>query len=161
MGEAMSERGPVPPPGKSPEEIFDELLRDETQQERNRVLAIRWFRQVWNERRVETVDELFAANGIGHTEGGDQGPAEFKVARAGLLDAFPDLKLEVEDTAADADHVVVRWRVRANHKGNGLGIPATGRPVDFRGITWLTFKDGLIVEGWDSWNLGKLLESLR
>jgi hypothetical protein len=31
----------------------------------------------------------------------------------------------------------------------------------FRGMTWLTFKDGLIVEGWDLWNLGKLLESLQ
>lgn len=148
-------------PVRTPEQVFEELLRDETQQERNRALAIRWFRQVWNERRVETVDELFAPDGIGHTESGDQGPAEFKAARAGLLDAFPDIKVEVEDTAPDRDHVVVRWRARATHRGAGLGMPATNRSVDFRGMTWLTFEDGVIVEGWDSWNLGRLLESLR
>jgi hypothetical protein len=28
------------------------------------------------------------------------------------------------------DPVVVRWRARATHKGDGLGIPAIGRPVD-------------------------------
>jgi hypothetical protein len=28
-------------------------------------------------------------------------------------------------------------------------------------MTWHTFKNGVIVEGWDSWNLGGLLESLR
>jgi hypothetical protein len=43
----------------------------------------------------------------------------------------------------------------------GLGMLATARGVAFRGMTWLTFKNGLIVEGWDSWNLGRLLESLK
>lgn len=157
----MTAADPTPGPKKTPEEVFDQLLRDETEQERNRALAIRWFRQVWNERCVETVDELFSIDGIGHTEGGDQGPAQFKEARAGLLDAFPDIHLDVEDTAADRDHVVVRWRARGTHRGAGLGMPATDRPVDFRGMTWLVFKDGIIVEGWDSWNLGKLLESLK
>jgi steroid delta-isomerase-like uncharacterized protein len=131
------------------------------ERERNRALATRWFREVWNERREQTLDELFAANGIGHTENGDQGPAEFKAAREGLLNAFPDIQVEVEDTAADGDRVVVRWRARGTHLGAGLGLAATGRPVDFRGMTWLTFKNGLIVEGWDSWNLGRLLESLK
>jgi predicted ester cyclase len=131
------------------------------ERERNRALATRWFREVWNERREQTLDELFAANGIGHTENGDQGPAEFKAAREGLLNAFPDIQVEVEDTSADGDHVVVRWHARGTHLGGGLGLAPTGRPVDFRGMTWLTFKNGLIVEGWDSWNLGRLLESLK
>ena len=48
-------------------------------------------------------------------------------------------------TAADGDHVVVRWRVRGTHLGAGLGMPATGRPVNFRGMTWLIFKDGVII----------------
>ena len=30
--------------------------------ERNRALAIRWFRDVWNERREQTLDELLATN---------------------------------------------------------------------------------------------------
>jgi steroid delta-isomerase-like uncharacterized protein len=149
-------------PSKAPDEVRTRLLRDEGPAERNRALAIRWFRQVWNERRTETIDELFAADSIGHTEADDfRGPAGFKAGREALLDAFPDFQVEVEGTAADGDHVVVRWRARGTHRGAGLGMPSTGRAVEFRGMTWLTFKNGLIVEGWDSWNLGKLLESLR
>jgi predicted ester cyclase len=110
--------------------------------------------------RVSVV-KLSSSNAIGHTESGDQGPAQFKAAREGLLNAFPDIKVEVEGTAADGDHVIVRWHARATHLGPGLGLPATNRKVDFRGMTWLTFKNGVIVEGWDSWNLGRLLESLR
>jgi steroid delta-isomerase-like uncharacterized protein len=132
-----------------------------SESERNRALAKRWFQEVWNERRDQTLDELFAADAIGHTENGDQGREEFKTGRAGLLDAFPDMHVAVEDTSADGDHVVVRWRARGTHFGSGLGIPASGRPADFRGMTWLTFKNGVIVEGWDSWNLGRLLESLK
>jgi len=69
--------------------------------------------------------------------------------------------VEVEDTAADSDQVVVRWRAHGTHRGDGLGMPPTNRTVDFRGMTWLTFKNGVIVEGWDSWNLGRLLALLR
>ncbi len=135
--------------------------RDPAVGEINRALAVRWFREVWNERRTATIDELFAAGAIGHTEGGDQSPVEFKAAREALLNAFPDMRVDVEDTAADADRVVVRWRAHATHQGDGLGLPATGRRVTFRGMTWLTFAQGAIIEGWDSWNLGGLLESLR
>ena len=132
-----------------------------TRGEVNRVLAVRWFQQVWNDRRDETIDELFDSQGIGHMEGGDQDKAGFKTAREGLLNAFPDIHVKVEDTVADGDHVVVRWRARGTHKGAGLGLPQTNRKVEFRGMTWMTFRDGVIVEGWDSWNLGALLESLK
>jgi steroid delta-isomerase-like uncharacterized protein len=127
----------------------------------NRDLAIRWFREVWNERRHETIDELFAADGVGHMEGGDGTIADFKSARAGLLEAFPDFSVVVEDTVSEGDHVVVRWAATGTHQGRGLGIEATGRPVSFRGMTWLKFRNGKAVEGWDSWNLGGLLTSLR
>jgi len=56
----------------------------------NRALAVRWFHEVWGERRTETIDELFPPHAIGHTEVSDfQGPAEFKTGREALLDAFP------------------------------------------------------------------------
>jgi steroid delta-isomerase-like uncharacterized protein len=132
-----------------------------TQSEVNRNLAKRWFREVWNERRAETIDELFPPGGIGHMEGGDQDLAGFKEVRAALLNAFPDICVEVEDTLADGEQVAVRWRVTGTHRGDGLGPPATNRPVAFRGISWIVFKNGVIVEAWDSWNLGRLLESLR
>jgi len=65
-------------------------------------------------------------------------------------------------TAADGDRAVVRWHARGTHRGDGLGgMLPTNRKVDFRGMAWLTFRSGVIVEGWDSWNLGRLLESLR
>jgi steroid delta-isomerase-like uncharacterized protein len=128
----------------------------------NRQLAQRWFEEVWNTRNAKVVDELLSQDSVGHMEGGDvRGRTEFHAVRNTLLDAFPDLRITVEDTVAEADQVVVRWRVSATHKGAGLGFAATDRPVQFRGLTWLRFSNGLIVEGWDSWNEGALLQSLN
>ena len=115
--------------------------------ENNRDLATRWFREVWNERKPETIEELFAPGGIAHMAGGDGSIDDFKAAREGFLQAFPDFSVSVEETVAEGDHVVIRWRVTGTHRGPGLGMEATGRPVSFRGMTWMRFRDGKCVEG--------------
>ena len=130
--------------------------------ETNRRLAVRWMQEVWNERREGTIEELLAEGGVGHLEGVEtRGPAEFRRVRATLLSAFPDLRIAVDGTVAEGDSVVVRWSVTATHLGDGLGFPASLRAARFRGMTWLRFEGGRIVEGWDAWNQGALFEQLR
>ena len=130
--------------------------------ETNRALAKRWFQEVWNDRKADTIDELLSADAIGHMEGMEtRGTADFKKVREGLLDAFPDLRVIVEEIVAEGDNVVIRWRVNGSHHGHGLGFAPSGRAADFRGMTWLRFAGGRIVEGWDSWNQGALLQSLQ
>ena len=125
------------------------------------VLARRWFEEVWNERRPEAVDELMAADGVGHHEGVEtHGPTEFKEVRQQLLAAFPDIRISIEDVVGDDTQAVVRWRASARHRGELMGIKASGRDVDFPGMTWFRFRDGQVVEGWDSWNQGALLQKL-
>jgi len=130
--------------------------------DQNRALAIRWFEEVWNVRSEAIIDQMLGPQAVGHMEGIEVvGPAEFKKVRAKLLEAFPDLHVSVEATAADGDNVVVRWNATGTHRGSGLGIEATGAPVVFRGMTWFVMKAGRFAEGWDAWNQGALLESLR
>jgi steroid delta-isomerase-like uncharacterized protein len=126
-----------------------------------RALARRWFEEVWTPGGEPTIDALLSADSIGHMEGAEvRGPAAFKVMRAQLLGAFPDLAVRVEAIAADGDDAIVRWSVSASHEGDDLGIPATHQRVHFRGLTWLKFRDGRIVEGWDAWNQGALIQAL-
>lgn len=123
--------------------------------------ARNWFEEVWNQRRDATVRELLAPAAVCHMEGAELvGPDQFLQARTALLDAFPDIKVTVEATLAEGDDVVVRWSARATHRGDGLGMPASQRAVAFRGMTWMRFANGRIIEGWDSWNLGQLLQEL-
>lgn len=130
--------------------------------ESNAALAKQWFDEVWNRRSDTTVRALFHPEGVGHLEGMDiRGPDQFLAARNALLGTFSDLAVEVDATVSEEDDVVVRWSAKGTHDGGGLGIEATARPVSFGGMTWLRFANGRIVEGWDRWNVGGLLEQLR
>jgi steroid delta-isomerase-like uncharacterized protein len=130
--------------------------------ESNRALAVRWFEEGWNQRRPETVDELLMPEAMGYMEGVTiKGPEEFKQVRSTLLETFPDLRLTIEDTVCDGENVVTRWFATGTHRGGGLGIPATHAPVAFRGMTWHRFANGRIAEGWDAWNQGAVVETLR
>jgi steroid delta-isomerase-like uncharacterized protein len=121
----------------------------------------RWYKEVWKPGGESTVLELMAENIVGFMEGVDiHGRDQFLGERQRLLGAFPDLEIVVDDCIEEGAKTATRWHVTATHTGDGLGFPATGRRVSFRGMTWLEFTDGRIARGWDSWNLGGLLQSL-
>jgi SnoaL-like polyketide cyclase len=55
----------------------------------------RWFEEVWNQGREETIDELFASEairpGLGESEAPIQGPKQFKPFFRNMRATFPDL----------------------------------------------------------------------
>ena len=47
---------------------------------------------------------------------------------AGMFEtAFPDLDLRVEETVVAGDMVAARWTWTATHKGDFMGVPASGK----------------------------------
>jgi len=127
-----------------------------------KTVARRWFEEVWNSRSDEAVDELMSSDAPGHVEGSEvRGPEDFRKMKAMFLSALPDIVIEIEDIVGEGDRAAVRWHARGTHLGDGFGFPATKQSVNVRGTTWLTVREGRIVEGWDTWNLGALLDSLR
>lgn len=124
-------------------------------------LARRWFEEVWNQRRIKSIDGLTAPDCLGHHEDGEKrGREAWKEMYTRFISAIPDVRIAVEAVLSDGNEAVVRWRSSGTHSGPGLGVSPTNRRIDVRGMTWLRFEDGKIVEGWDSWNLGGLLQSL-
>ena len=129
---------------------------------KNSSLSRRWFDEVWNKRRTSTIDELLSPDGIAHMESGDvRGVEAFKQFRDEFLAALPDLKFKIEGLVSDGDDVVVRWHATGTHTGAGLGLEPTRKRVSVRGMTWQRFKNGVMVEGWDSWNQEGFLQRLR
>ena len=129
--------------------------------EENVEVMRRWFKEVWNEGRTQTIYDLLApdAVAIGDLEDGGQlrGPADFVPFAERIRGAFPDIHVVVEDAFGAEDRVVVRWSATMTHRGDHLGMPATGKPVRLSGITIARFADNKIVEGWDNWDqLGML-----
>jgi len=66
-----------------------------------------------------------------------------------LIGAFPDFQMEVEDVIASGDKAVARLQVTGTHKGEFMGIPATGKSVSVNLIDITRFgDDGLAREHW-------------
>jgi steroid delta-isomerase-like uncharacterized protein len=129
----------------------------------NVALAHRWFEEVWNQRRFETIDELLSPDSRCTTSAGAViGQEEFreKMLRP-LLAAFPDVSVSVDGTMAQGDEVVVRWTARGTYTGEGLGFPANGRTFVSPGMTWIRYQDGRMREGLNCWDFGGLVAGLR
>lgn len=62
--------------------------------------------------------------------------------------AFPDFTAMIDDIVAEGDRVVVRQTWSGTHRGEFMGIPATGRQVSFGVIDILRMADGKCVEHW-------------
>jgi steroid delta-isomerase-like uncharacterized protein len=77
-----------------------------------------------------------------------------------LWAAFPGAKLAVDDTIAEGDRLAVRFHLTGEHKGEFIGVPATGRPFVLNGHTIMAFRDGRVVERWTTSDLFGLLTQL-
>jgi len=74
--------------------------------------------------------------------------------------AFPDLQAHIEDIVAAENRVAVRLRFRGTHSGEFLGIPATGRTIDYVSHEFYRIADGLIAEEWICSDTATLLRQL-
>jgi predicted ester cyclase len=61
---------------------------------------------------------------------------------------FPNYQITADDVIAEGDKVVVRGTVHGTHKGDLMGIPPTGKRVEFPLIIIYRVTDGKIVEHW-------------
>jgi steroid delta-isomerase-like uncharacterized protein len=127
-------------------------------------LIKRWYREVWRDGKNETIYELLAPNALLTGQTGSQeeihGPEEFVAFAEKIRSAFPDTDIVVEDAFAVDDKVVARWSATMTHKGDGFGVPATGKRVKITGMSIARIVDGKIVEGWDNWDRLALLEQI-
>lgn len=58
---------------------------------------------------------------------------------------FPDYSFEIHDQIAQGDTVFNRITWRGVHRGEFVGIPATGRQIELRGINLFKVKNGRVV----------------
>ena len=117
----------------------------------------RWFEEVWNQGREEMIDELAAPDVVGHTLVDSRGTLiagreAFRGFWRDFRATFPDIRIKIEDALADGDREMVRCTIYATHRGDGIGLAATNRPVKFCGMVLARVRNGQLVEVWDSWD---------
>ena len=60
-----------------------------------------------------------------------------------------DPRWTIHDMVAERDIVVIRWSHTGTHRGEFLGVPATGKEFTFRGIDVYRVLAGKLAEHWN------------
>jgi steroid delta-isomerase-like uncharacterized protein len=77
------------------------------------------------------------------------------------MEAFPDLRFELQDMLASGDKVVARFRGIGTQDGDFMGMPASGRRIDVEGIDIIRFgDDGLAREHWGLFDALGMMQQL-
>lgn len=118
-------------------------------------LINRFVEELWNERRLDVADEIFANDCVTHqlrsgapTDAVPRGPEEIKVHVTGWIASFPDLRFSIEQMLSQEDRVVSLLLMEGTHQGAWMGIPATGKTMQIRMFTMHRVVQGKIVEDW-------------
>ena len=116
--------------------------------EENKALARRYPEEVYNQGKLDVLDEIFDKNIVAHWGVEMEGLQAIKEYISMNTNAFPDVKITIEDQIAEGDKVVMRHFFNATHKGEFKGIAPTGKSITVTGILIFKIANGKIIESW-------------
>jgi steroid delta-isomerase-like uncharacterized protein len=127
------------------------------------VATMRRAYELINAHDTDGMRALLADDFIEHEEqpgGGTSADDVTEFFRA-LFTAFPDVSMTPQDIIDGGDKVVARVRLTGTHRGDFMGIPATGRQVDIQLIDIMRFgDDGLVHEHWGVSDEARMMQQL-
>jgi steroid delta-isomerase-like uncharacterized protein len=129
----------------------------------NEALVRRYVEEVYDQRKLEVIDEIFASEFTLHDPdlpGGARGPEGIKRIVETFVGGFPDLQVTLEDELSSADKVVTRWTSRGTHQGELLGIAPTGKRIHVTAVGIWRVANGKIAEAWLVYDAFGMLQQL-
>lgn len=103
----------------------------------------RLWEQAFNGRELAALDAVTAPGFVNHNAlpGTPPGAEGHRQVVERLWKAFPDARFEIEHLARDGDTVICVGTMSGTHRGTLLGVPATGRRVEWRQCHLYRFDD--------------------
>jgi len=104
--------------------------------------------EVLNQGNIEAAGRFFWEDMVEQVPFPGQGPglAGLKEVLRGMRAGFPDMHWSVEEQLAEGDKVLTRFEWTGTHRGEFLGVPASGRSVRVWGMVVDRFQEGKIKE---------------
>lgn len=130
----------------------------------NKTVARRFFEEVFVQGKLNVLDEIIARDhvnsGPGTLPGLPTGPEGTKQLVTTYRNAFPDIHFTIDEQIAEGDKVVTRWTAKGTHKGELVGIPATGKTSTVTGLTVDNFVNGKIAKSWGIFDQFGMMQQL-
>ncbi|MBN1160739.1 MAG: ester cyclase [Dehalococcoidales bacterium] len=109
---------------------------------------------LWNKRDMEGFFKLCAPEYIEHLPTGDVTLEQLKQFAPRFYNAFPDIIITIKDMTAEGDKVAALVNWQATHRGEYMGIPATGRKIDINVAILIKVAGGKWIEFWNVTDIG-------
>ena len=129
-------------------------------QEKNKSVAREFVEEVLSQGKLERYSESHTADFVAHGTERDFTLAEDLAMAREERTAMPDMQFAVNHMVAEGDLVLVHWTVWGTNTQPGMGLPATGKPVNVSGMTLFRFRAGKISEEWNAWSMLSVLKQV-
>jgi steroid delta-isomerase-like uncharacterized protein len=128
----------------------------------NKAVVRRFIDEVFNQGNLTTLDEVVDVGFVEHEAfpGLSADRAGLSTFVTTLRDAFPDLNFEIVAMVGEGDEVWIHNISRGTHKGEFMGVPATGNSVEVAAIDRVRMRDGRIVEHWGVTDIMTMMQQL-
>jgi steroid delta-isomerase-like uncharacterized protein len=104
--------------------------------------------------------ELLGPDYVNYAFPDARGPEGMRQVMSQFFAAFPDMHVDVEDVVAEGERAASRGVMHGTHRGDFMGIPATGKPVRIGYMDIWRFEDGKAVENWVQMDMLGMMQQL-
>lgn len=114
----------------------------------NSAIVREFVEETINQGRIDSTERFVWEDVVEQVPFPGQGPGVegLKDVLRGMRAGFPDIHFAIEEQIAEGDKVLSRFEWTGTHRGEFLGVPATGRPVKVWGMVVDRLVDGRIKE---------------
>jgi predicted ester cyclase len=119
--------------------------------EENKALIARMAREVFNEGKLEVIDEVISPDFTDHARpmpGMPSGLDGVKAYARAVRQAFPDLKNTISHVIAEGDLVAQHVTTTGTMQGEFAGMAPTGKQATWEAVHIGRVRDGKVVEHW-------------
>lgn len=116
--------------------------------EQNKAIVRAFVEEAQGKGNLAVIDQYLAPDFVDHSALPGIPPSRegVRILFAALRAAFPDLQVNIRQQVAEGEQVMTHKTFTATHRGEFLGVPATGRNVSFDVIDILRVVDGRLTE---------------
>lgn len=145
-------------------DMFNSNIPSDTLTEENKNVVRQFHRDLDEAGVKEAVERHTARSLVVHHPRGlvsePMGSEEYVAAGSQWQTSFPDLRHTIDAIVAEGDQVWVQLTDYGTHEGEHLGIPATGKEIEFTVMSRFRMQDGKIAEVWMQADTLGLLQQL-
>ena len=133
-------------------------------EEENKAVIRRWI-EAFNDRDLEAEAAVLAPGYVAHVPDAPapldlEGLEAWRQFTTPFVEVFPDLRLTIQDIAAEGETVAARVAFHGTHRGEFQGLPPTGKQVVFSSMEFNRVVDGKVEEHWVELDLLGLMQQL-